>query len=398
MKCEIAVVGAGPGGSTAAFFLAKAGIDVLLVDRKKFPRDKPCGDGQVRSIHPLFREMGIYEAIRKQARVLHGAAIGAPSGAYHSFATPDREMFCTPRIIIDDIIRRAAVDQGARFVEEFTATELVMEKRRVTGLRGHHRKKSAHITSDAVVVADGAMSRLSLQLGFRNARPHPDYLCFGTRGYFDNVRGMTDTLDFIYPSASLFPAGYFWIFPVTEMRANVGVYITAAVLRRTGRRIQDYIPWFRDNTVIGQERLGGAKQAGPLKGSLLPTYPLARENYCDGAVVVGDAGSMIEPLFGAGLPQAMTSGKIAAEVITEALRKGDVSATTLSLYRKRVDEEMGPTYALQSLVREHLFTRPEDLNAFIDCVRRGDDPDLAGRGANETIALYLMKYKGVKLL
>jgi flavin-dependent dehydrogenase len=125
-KCQVAVVGSGPGGATAAFFLAGVGVDVLLLDRKRFPRDKPCGDAQIRSIHPLFREMGVFDEIRRHARILHGAGIGAPSGRFHRFAVPDREIFCTPRRIVDEILHRAALSRGARFLPEFTATALCM--------------------------------------------------------------------------------------------------------------------------------------------------------------------------------------------------------------------------------------------------------------------------------
>ncbi len=93
----------------------------------------------------------------------------------------------------------------------------------------------------------------------------------------------------------------------------------------------------------------------------------------------------------------MTAGKIAAEVLTDALRRGDVSARRLAPYGERVRTEMGPAYTLQTLVRERLFTRSEDLEAFLAQVQEGGDPDLAGRGANETIARYLAKYQGLTL-
>jgi geranylgeranyl reductase family protein len=394
MKYQVVVVGAGPGGSTAAHFLARAGVEVLLVDKKRFPRDKACGDGQVRSIQALFREMGIYEAIRAQARILHGAAIGSPSGAYHSFATPDRELFCTPRVVIDDIIRRSAVDRGAHFRDRFTVDELTMAGGKVIGVRGREEGKTVEIPCDAVVVADGANSRLAAQLGFRATGS--EHLFLGVRAYFENVRGMSDTMEFIYPDPLFFPAGYLWVFPMADGRANVGVFISAGALRRSGRPLKSLLAWFAECTEIGSTRLGQARQASPMKGSILPTFPLAGNNYTDGALMVGDAGSMAEPLFGSGLPQAMTAGRIAADVLAGALSDGDVSAGYLSLYKRRIDETMGDAYALAATVRRHLFSDPRDLDVFLAKVNRGDDPELMNRGANETIALYLMKYRGVK--
>ncbi|MBN1614927.1 MAG: NAD(P)/FAD-dependent oxidoreductase [Deltaproteobacteria bacterium] len=395
MSYQVVVVGAGPGGSTAAHFLARSGIEVLLLDKKRFPRDKACGDGQVRSIQPLFKEMGIYEAIRAQARILRGASFGSPSGAYHSFATPDREIFCTPRIVIDDIIRRSAVERGAHFRDCFTVGELVTARGRVTGLRGREEGRNIEISCEAVVVADGARSRLAAQLGFGTAGP--EHLFLGVRAYFDDVQGLSDTMEFIYPDPLFFPGGYLWIFPVTDSRANVGVFISTGALRRSGRSLKSLIPWSVERSAIVKARLREARQASPLKGSILPTYPSAGDNYAAGAVVVGDAGSMVEPLFGSGLPQAMTAGQIAAEVITRALSKGDVSAESLSPYKQRINETMGPAYALSATVRKHLFSDPKDLEAYLAEVNRGDDPVLLNRGANETMVHYLKKYKGVQI-
>ncbi len=395
MKRQVVVVGAGPSGSTCAHFLSKSGIQVLLADKVEFPREKPCGDAQLRDCHPLLREMGIYETLKREANVLAGVAISAPDGGYRCFYSPAQEIFCTPRLIVDDIIRCSALREGAEFMENYTATELLLEQGRVVGVRGVRNGKTLDIHSEAVIVADGARSMLARQLSPR--RRDPDSLFFGARGYFEHVAGMTDVIEFFYPAPMFFPAGYIWVFPLSKDRANVGVFITQQALKKSGISLKGFIPWFRENSEIGKARLGKARPSGPLRGAILPTFSTAHVNNTPGALVIGDACSLIDALFGSGFHYAMKSGKIAAEVILEAFAGGDVSGIA-SGYNRRIDSQMAPEFSRYRKIRERLFTNPEDLNAFINAVGSGTESDLRGKGLNETINLYLERCKAASLL
>jgi len=389
MKRQVIVVGAGPGGSTAAHFLAKAGVDVLLLEKEKFPRDKICGDGQVPNCHPLFKAMGIYDEIRQNASILHGTSIASCNQDLFSFTNPDDDTFATPRRIIDDIIRRSALAAGADYQENFEVTELITRRGSVVGVRGLYRGKPMQLQSEVVVVADGAHSRLSHQLGFYGE--DPEWIFYGGRGYFDNVREMTDTIEFFYPHPMFFPAGYIWVFPLGGQRANVGIFITELALKKSGMRLEDFIPWWRDNTALGKLRMGEARLQGEFKGWRLPTWGMAKENYTGGAIVVGDAGNMIEPTFGGGLPHAMVAGMTGAQVLAAALKEGDVSAAKLKAYRDKVDELLGGGYALLTLLRRRLFTEPKDLDDFLAAVRQ--DSSLLGFSGSQAMIKYLNKYK-----
>ena len=240
-----------------------------------------------------------------------------------------------------------------------------------------------------MVVADGAHSRLSHQLGFYGE--DPQWIFYGGRGYFENVREMTETIEFFYPHPMFFPAGYIWIFPLSETRANVGIFITELALKKSGMRLEDFIPWWRDNTAIGRLRLGEAELQGVFKGWRLPTWGMAKANYTHGAIVVGDAGNMIEPTFGGGLPHAMVAGMTGAQVLAEALREGDVSAERLKTYRDKVDTLLGGGYELLTLLRHRLFSDPQDLNDFLATVRQ--DAGLLGFSGSQAMINYLNKYK-----
>lgn len=388
MKQLIVIIGAGPSGSTCAHFLARSGIQVLLADKEEFPRGKPCGDAQLRQCHPLLHEMGLYETVKKQANILQGVAIGAPDGGYQTFYSPSQEIFCTPRRIIDDLLRRSALDAGAEFMGNYRATELLLEAGHVLGVRGTRNGKSLDIHSDLVIVADGAHSRLARQLA--PGHGGSGLLFFGARSYYAPVEGMTDVLEFFYPDPMFFPAGYIWIFPLTRERANVGVFISQQALKRSGMSLNALIPWFQENTKIGRARLGKARPTGPLRGSTLPIFEKPRTDHTPGALVLGDAGSLVDPLFGGGFHYAMGSGKIAAEVILEAWDRPETSGIP-SRYNQRIETEMAPEFHRSQMIRERLFTNPEDLNTFIHSVSSGADPDLQGKGLNEAIRQYLKR-------
>ena len=160
MKRQVIIVGAGPAGSTAAFYLAKAGLDVLLVDKETWPRNKICGDAYLPSLNPIFKEMGIYEEMEKEvcADCTHMNLVDPYENEYHF--TLD-SCWLIPRRIGDDIIRRGALRAGADFIENFEVKELIIRRGVVKGIRAWYNGQLVEMESDLVIVADGSHSTLS---------------------------------------------------------------------------------------------------------------------------------------------------------------------------------------------------------------------------------------------
>lgn len=188
MKRQVVVVGAGPGGSSAAFYLTKKGLDVILVDKETFPREKVCGDAYQSSLFPIFKEMGIYEEMEQniQAEVKYILQFG-PGEEEVEYKTEDGE-WCIPRRIGDDIIRRAALKAGAEWLEGFEGTELIMKKGQVKGVKGIYNNQEMIIEADLTIIANGSHSILARQLGIFNN--DPGLYMFAIRGYWDNVKDM----------------------------------------------------------------------------------------------------------------------------------------------------------------------------------------------------------------
>ena len=152
---KVLVVGAGPAGSAAAFYLAQAGIDVLLVDKEQWPRDKVCGDGQMFHSWYIYEEMGIMEEAREAGTMLYGMKSSDVDERLVSFRSDKEYAMGTRRYVIDDIIRRAAVREGARFIENFDVRDLIIRHGKVIGVKAFYKGQMIEEYADLVILANG---------------------------------------------------------------------------------------------------------------------------------------------------------------------------------------------------------------------------------------------------
>lgn len=365
MKRQVIIVGAGPAGSTAAFYLARAGVDVLLLDKESWPRDKPCGDGLRSPIWPLYKEMGIWDEVLKYSTPSRGVLYGAPNQTTISLIQEDASPLCGPRKIIDYIVAKAAEREGAEFIQNFEVMDLIIKRGYVKGIKGIYQNQSIEIESDMVIIADGAHSRLAHKLGFYHE--DPEDIFYAARGYFEDIEGMSDLIEFYYNDL-FYPAGYMWVFPMGKTKGNVGTFITEGALERANMRLEDLFDWWRDNTPLGYKRLANARLLGEIKGWRIPTSygPEEGRNFTNGALIAGDAGNMVERCYGGGQDAAMLAGKDAAETIVEAIAANDYSKEFLTVYVDKLKKSQKSTvYDLFNLTRKYLVTDPNDLNEFV---------------------------------
>ncbi len=391
-KRQVIIVGAGVGGSSTAYHMAKLGIDVLMVEKDNFPRDKPCGDGQVQSMHSLLKSMDIYDEIEKHAYKCPGTMFSDDREEYYDYHSGEGEFtFCTPRYIFDDIVNKAAIKAGVDYLENFEATEVIVRKGRAIGIRGIYNSKPVEYFADLIILANGSHSMMSRQMGFYEE--NPDYVFYGVRGYFEDVGGLHDLIEFHYPAEFFMPAGYIWLFPMSKTKANVGVFITESGLEKSGMTSEEIFWWWRDNFKLGKERLGNARLVGKIKGWRLPSgkhQPI----YKAGCLAVGDAANMIEPLYGGGIPHAMAAGVCAAKAAREAIDANDFSEEFLKRYSDYVDESLGGGYKAQELLRKVVFGNLEDIRGLIDYSKRNfGDIRMSGGPA---MMKYLVDEKGYK--
>jgi menaquinone-9 beta-reductase len=354
-QADVIVVGAGPAGSTTACYLAQAGLDVLLLEKSRFPREKVCGDGLTpRGVKALVA-LGISVSERdgwvrnKGLRV-----IGA--GQRMELLWPELSSYpdyglVRPRTDLDEMLARRAQQAGARLLEGVTVTGPVLDDRtgRITGVtaRPAGTDDERTFTSRVVVAADGNSSRLSVAMGLRKRDDRP--LGVAVRTYYQTPRHDDDYLESwldLWDEERLLP-GYGWIFGMGDGTSNVGLGLlnTSAAFGHT-----DYHALLR-RWLKGMPAEWGFTEENrtqPVRGAALPMGFNRTPHYFNGLLLVGDAGGMVNPFNGEGIAYAMESGEILARTIAQALARARRAEAerVLAGYPRALTEAYGGYYAL----------------------------------------------------
>ncbi len=349
---DVLVIGAGPAGAAAGYWLARHGLDVVMVDKKTFPREKTCGDGLTPRAVKQIEDMGLgdqlsrfhrYEGLRATA---HGKALelqwpAHPIYPQHGYVVRRREL--------DTMVARNAVAAGATLLEGHEALAPVLDRGFVRGatVQANDADSPTDITAKYVIVADGANSRFGRALGTFRTKEWP----YGTaiRTYWETPRHaepwIESALDVTDRNGNPLP-GYGWIFPVGDGTVNIGVGLlstfrdfksvnTTHLLDAYAHMVADR--WEidpgnpTDKATSGHIPMGGS--VGPKSG---PTY-----------LVVGDAAGSVNPFNGEGIDYAYETARIAAGVLADAIMNNDPAA--LQRYQSLLDDEYGQYFKVARL-------------------------------------------------
>jgi geranylgeranyl reductase family protein len=377
---DAVVVGAGPGGSCAASFLARDGHRVLIVDKARFPRPKPCGDAVSGKSLGVLRELGLQDRLEEHEHVVvESVTFSSPSGHVVNVPFPEHVdahgRTHTRRydyVAAGYVVRREVYDtmlfeharslEGVDALEEFETTGVVLKDGQACGIRGRDASGSERtVRARTVVGADGAISTVAKSVGAFER--DPKHWASAYRSYFRDVAGLSSAIELHYIDDVL--PGYFWIFPVDGGLANVGIGVLESEVKKRGfwRRKREINMRRSMYQVIAEhpmfrERFAGATELiDTRRGWLLPMGGKRRVVHGDGWLLIGDAAGLIDPFSGEGIGNAMVSGRLAAEVIHEALARGvdGPSAADLAPYPARLWAELGDelrsSYLLQQLVK-----------------------------------------------
>jgi geranylgeranyl reductase family protein len=354
-EADVIVVGAGPAGATTAFYLAQSGLDVLVLEKARFPREKVCGDGLTpRAVRALVA-MGI--SVREQDGWVRNKGlrvIGA--GKRLELAWPELASYpgyglVRTRHDLDEALARRAAQAGARLVEGITVTGPVLDERtgRITGVTARPGGTGEERTyrGRVVVAADGNSSRLSVAMGLRKRDDRP--LGVAVRTYYQSPRHDDDYLESwldLWDGDRLLP-GYGWIFGMGDGTSNVGLGLlnTSAAFGHT-----DYHALLRKwlDGMPAEWGFTEENRTQPVRGAALPMGFNRTPHYHDGLLLAGDAGGMVNPFNGEGIAYAMESGQILARTIAQALARARAAETerVLASYPKALDDAYGEYYAL----------------------------------------------------
>ena len=381
---DVIVVGAGPSGSTAAYYLAQAGLNVLLLEKSRFPRDKVCGDGLTPRAVKSLVAMGI--DVSEEAGWLRNKGLRVIGGGLR-LELPWPELSSYPgyglvrtRASLDEQLARRAQAAGAKLIEGANVTgPLLDDDGQIIGVTVEAEggagdpEKSRSTASDVertvappqtfrarvVVAADGNSSRLSVAMGLRKRDDRP--LGVAVRTYYTSPRHDDDYLESwldLWDGDRLLP-GYGWIFGMGDGTSNVGLGLlntsTAfgntdyrALLKRWLRSMPEEWGYVEEN------------RTEPVRGAALPMGFNRTPHYHRGLLLAGDAAGMVNPFNGEGIAYAMESGEILARVVAQALARPTAAETERVLrgYPDALQDAYGRYYTLGRVFVE-LIGRPK---------------------------------------
>jgi flavin-dependent dehydrogenase len=310
----VVVVGAGPAGAIAALVLARHGVDVRLVDRSDFPRDKLCGDTLNPGSLAILDRLGLGDRVRARALPIAGMVVTGPHGARVACDYPSGLAGAAiARRDLDSALLDAAIAAGVDFIPASPVRGAVIEDgSRVTGVRvGSGEQRMA---ARVVIAADGRRSRLAFALGLTRFAAAPRRWAFGA--YFVDVEGLTSRGEMHVRTD-----GYMGVAGLGAGVANVCV-VRELVNGKAARIPSDQVI---ARALAGdpalRERFAGARQISGV-AALGPLAVEARAAGCPGLLLAGDAAGFVDPMTGDGLRFALRGGELAAEAALFELQTG----------------------------------------------------------------------------
>jgi len=332
MEYDAVVVGAGPGGSTAARHLAKNGVSTLVLEkRQEIGAPKRCAEGLNRE---LLEKLSVPISPRWTTSTIDGAILYSPKGKNISMKDVGHG-FILERKVFEKDLAAMAIREGARVMVKTTVTDVIKEGGRVVGVKADFMGEEFSVKAKVVIACDGVDSMTSKRAGLSSVNRIGDYHS-GFQYEMAGITGMDPHKLHLFFGNEVAPKGYIWIFPKGDDMANVGIGIVGS-MSDDGRRAKDYL----DKFITAHPEFFAKASPVEINSGGIPVSAAMKSFVMDGFMVVGDAAQQVNPIHGGGIGIAMKAGKIAGEVAARAIKEGDVSAKRLYEYEKLWREDEG---------------------------------------------------------
>ena len=355
-SADVVVVGAGPAGSSAAYWLASAGLDVAVLEKAAFPREKVCGDGLTPRGVRALEDMGVDTSpaagwVRHKGLRVHGGGQVVEVDWPHLEHWPAYSLV-RRRSELDALLAGHAQTAGARLRTGVTVTDpLLDEAGRVVGVHAQTGpdKQPGTWRARLVVSAEGLSGRLAKSLGLVRREDRP--LGIAVRRYVRTRRTVDDYLDISFdlsadgPTRASMP-GYGWVFGMGDGTANVGFGLLDTRRGDGGDHREVLRQWL--DTFPAEDHLDEEHAVTPLRGAGLPMALHRRPAYSRGLLLAGDSAGTVNPFNGEGISYAMETGRMAAETAVDALARaeGPQREAALRRYPDRLREASGRHHRL----------------------------------------------------
>ena len=351
---DIIIIGAGPSGSTAALYAEKLGLKTILLDKETFPRDKICGDALSGKSVRYMKELNILDEIPKlNGSLIKRITFGSPSHKQFDIDLSGsnntgkiKEGFVIPRKIFDNFLFNKAKNI-TESKEGFKVTDIIYEDKKIIGIEGIKDKEKEKIYAPIILGCDGPNSIISRKLGFYEEDDLN--MAIAIRCYYKGVKGLSDQIELHFVDEVL--PGYFWIFPAGNGLANIGIGLSKKEAKKDKRKLTQIL-----NDVIEsdyfKDRFSESEKMENPKGWSLPLGRVARQNYGDGFMLLGDAAGLVDPFTGEGIGNAMASAKYAVQVANIAKEEKDYSKNMFSKYHELLWGDIGSELKTSSKLQD----------------------------------------------
>jgi len=336
IQYDVIIAGAGPGGCACAISLADAGLSVLILEKDTFPRDKICGDAlspdvlnQLAMLNGDMKDEFLDKFPHQKVDVV-GVRIVAANGKMAELSIEHGESklngWVAKRIDFDRFMFTSARKQShVTILEECKVADVQVSD---TGVAVSTSK--GDFTSQIAIGAAGAHSIISKKLtGHKMDR---DHYCRAVRAYFTNVGGFHDDgMIELHFYNSLLP-GSFWIFPPPDNQANVGLGMLSSYISKKNINLRQEMQDVIEREPALKERFKDAVMIDKVQGFGLPLGSKKRKLSGERFMLIGDAASLIDPITGEGIGNAIRSGRYAADQIKACFKQSDFSARQMKNY------------------------------------------------------------------
>ena len=345
---DVAVVGAGPAGSTAAKYLSQMGIRTCLIDKDTFPRDKPCGGGFAQSILDNFPYLR-----RRQQEFLQGVAkVGVLHSPNRRIALRGRiDMALALRYDFDNVLYESALETGSEAMTGHRAKSISIDNDSVKVQLAGGREVEAKV----LIGADGPTSMIARETGLHKrwspTQITPCRVAEIPARESEILDRFTSDLEYHFFANLGGMPGYGWIFPKRET-INVGLGVVGNHSAGLPRRFKAFISHLKQKNLLPPD-----VNLSHAKGALVPTGGPIKNTVSDRCLLVGDSAGMVSPLTGGGIAYAMEAGRIASIVVRDAMEANDTSNRGLQRYQEIWKYKFGDELSDQ-LLAQRIFTGP----------------------------------------
>jgi len=335
---DVIIVGAGPAGCACALALKDSGLKVAMLDKASFPRDKVCGDAipgraikALKSIDPgheaAFKEFPAKCTTKKTTLFYKGREV--------TFSWV-REAFTCTRMEFDNFLFSLVKEKTTTELYTNIAPENVLQD--TNGYSFSTKNDNTLFTCRLLIGADGAQSGLAKQLAGRTMnRAH---YAGSVRAYYSNITGIESDTTEVYFNRRFLPS-YLWVFPLPGNKANVGFGMLSDEIARRKINIKNAFYDFIERDPVLKNKFANAIQEGPLEGFGLPLGSDIGIISGNHFMLAGDAASLIDPISGDGIGNAMVSGALAARQAIKCFDQNNFTAVFMKEYDKTLKSAIG---------------------------------------------------------